>query len=99
MLTYLISGIFEYDINEKVCFDIRSQCPGKIQLGSVYLACRHKKDTISPNVTKAIFKLIRLSDAIAIDTDAYVDIVTRYFSRYFVAIHEIEPLPYLSLLH
>ena len=58
-----------------------------------------KKDTAYPNVTKAIFKLILSSDAIAIDVEAYVGVVTRYFSRYFVVTHAIEPLPYLSLLH
>jgi FkbM family methyltransferase len=55
-----------------------------------------KKDTVYPNVTKAIFKLIRSADAIAIDVGANVGIVTRYFSRYFAVTHAIEPLPYLS---
>jgi hypothetical protein len=58
-----------------------------------------KKDTVYPNVTKAIFKLIRSSDAIAIDVGANVGVVTRYFSRYYVVNHAIKPLPYLSLLH
>lgn len=55
-----------------------------------------KKDTVYPNVTKAIFKLIRSSDAIAIDVGANVGVVTRYFSRHFAVTHAVEPLPYLS---
>lgn len=55
-----------------------------------------KKDMVYPSVTKAIFKLIRSSDAIAIDVGANVGVVTRYFSRYFAVTHAMEPIPYLS---